>query len=210
MTTHSAAERAALVDALRAAGPEAPTLCAGWTAHDLAAHLVARERRPDSTLGLLVPAFASWTERVRKNIARRPYPELLDQIAGGPPRTSPFALPGVDASVNLGEHFVHCEDVRRAAPNWAPRGIPDQRQRALWKLLGSRGKLFLRDSPVPATLATPDGRTIEARPGDGGVRLTGEPAELVLYTYGRGVHAQVQVDGSPEALRRFEQVSFGV
>jgi uncharacterized protein (TIGR03085 family) len=210
VTTHSAAERAALVEALRAAGPDAPTLCEGWTARDLAAHLVARERRPDSTPGLLVPALASWTEWVRKDIARRAYPDLLDRIAGGPPWTSLFALPGVDATVNLGEHFVHCEDVRRAAPSWAPRGIPDQRQLALWKLLGSRGELLLRKSPVPVTLATPDGRTIQARAGDGGVRLTGEPAELVLYAYGRGAHARVQVDGSTDALRRFEQVSFGV
>ncbi|WP_346995752.1 maleylpyruvate isomerase N-terminal domain-containing protein, partial [Dietzia sp. SLG310A2-38A2] len=39
-------ERSALVETMRAAGPEAPTLCAGWTTRDLAAHLVVREARP--------------------------------------------------------------------------------------------------------------------------------------------------------------------
>ena len=52
MTSHSAAEREALADALASAGPDAPTLCEGWTAHDLAAHLIAREHRPDSTPGI--------------------------------------------------------------------------------------------------------------------------------------------------------------
>ena len=34
-------------------GPDVPTLCEGWTARDLAAHLVVRERRPDAALGIL-------------------------------------------------------------------------------------------------------------------------------------------------------------
>ncbi|MCW2608081.1 MAG: hypothetical protein JWO60_2774, partial [Frankiales bacterium] len=42
----AAAERAALLDLLAASGPDAPTLCPGWTTHDLAAHLVVRERQP--------------------------------------------------------------------------------------------------------------------------------------------------------------------
>jgi uncharacterized protein (TIGR03085 family) len=210
VTTHSAAERAALVEALRAAGPDAPTLCEGWTARDLAAHLIARERRPDSGPGLLIPALAGWTERVRKGIARRPYPELLDLIAGGPPWTSPYALPGADAAANLAEHFVHCEDVRRACQGWAPRDLPEQRQRAFWKVLGARGRYSFRRSPVPVSLVTPDGSTVEVRPGEGGVRLTGEPAELLLHAYGRGTHALVQVDGPADAVRRFERTSFGV
>lgn len=210
MTSHSAAERAALVEALRAAGPDAPTLCEGWTARDLAAHLVARERRPDAGPGLLVPALSGWTERVRRSIARRPWETLLDQVAGGPPMTSAFALPGVDAAVNLSEHFVHCEDVRRAVPQWSPRELPAARQQAFWKLLGSRGRFFLARSPVPVTLATPDGQEAVARKGDGGVRLTGEPGELLLYLFGRGPHARVQVDGPAEAVKRFEQTKLGL
>ncbi len=36
--SHAADERQVLADALLEAGPEASTLCEGWTAHDLAAH----------------------------------------------------------------------------------------------------------------------------------------------------------------------------
>jgi uncharacterized protein (TIGR03085 family) len=210
VTSHSAAERAALVQALCEAGPESPTLCTGWTTRDLAAHLVARERRPDSGPGLLVPAFAGWTERVRRQVARRPYPQLLDQIAGGPPWTSPFALPGADAAANLSEQFVHCEDVRRAADGWTPRPLPADRQQALWQMLASRGRMMLRRSPVPVTLVTPAGERAEARPGRDGVQLTGEPAELLLYVFGRGTHAQVRLDGPDQAVHRFEQTSFSV
>jgi hypothetical protein len=41
-----AAERAQLSDLLDELGPEAPTLLAPWTARDMAAHLVLRERDP--------------------------------------------------------------------------------------------------------------------------------------------------------------------
>ena len=39
-------ERRALCDTLDAVGADAPTMCEGWDAHDLAAHLVVRERDP--------------------------------------------------------------------------------------------------------------------------------------------------------------------
>ena len=58
-------ERAALADLLVELGPDAPTLCAGWDTRDLAAHLAVRERRPDATPGVAVPALAGWTERVQ-------------------------------------------------------------------------------------------------------------------------------------------------
>ena len=36
-------ERAGLVEILRAVGPDAPTLCEGWTTRDLTAHLTKWE-----------------------------------------------------------------------------------------------------------------------------------------------------------------------
>src|SRR3712207_3175647 len=152
MPSHSAAERQALADALADAGPDAPTLCEGWTTADLAAHLVVREQRPDTGPGVLVPAFSPWTERVRTRYARRPYEELVESIRSGPARTSWAALPGVDASLNLAEHFVHCEDVRRAVPGWEPRELPESRQRAFWRILEARGHAFFRRIPVGVTL----------------------------------------------------------
>src|SRR3954471_19920874 len=93
MPSHSAAERAALADALENAGPHRPTLCDGWTTTELAAHLVSRERRPDAAAGILIPALAGWTDRVRDKYATWSYADLVHAIRTGPPWTSPMAIP---------------------------------------------------------------------------------------------------------------------
>ena len=63
-------ERAALVQTMTATGPDAPTLCEGWTTKDLAAHLVIRERRLDATPGIMVSLLAGYTEKVQDKVAR--------------------------------------------------------------------------------------------------------------------------------------------
>jgi uncharacterized protein (TIGR03085 family) len=63
--SHSRDERAALTDLMATLGPDAPTLCGGWTTRDLAAHLVVRERRPDIGIGAIVPGLNRWAERAR-------------------------------------------------------------------------------------------------------------------------------------------------
>jgi uncharacterized protein (TIGR03085 family) len=210
VTSHSAAERAALADALTAADPDAPTLCAGWTARDLAAHLVVRERRPDAGPGILLPPLAGWTERVRRGYARRPYPDLVASIRSGPRLPSWAALPRIDALFNLAEHFVHCEDVRRAAPGWAPRELPAARQEAFWSILRARGRLFFRRSPVGVTLADTGGRTVRAIDREPGVVLRGAPAELLLFAFGRTGHAVVDLDGPDDAVARLRATELGV
>jgi uncharacterized protein (TIGR03085 family) len=222
VTSYAARERAELVAALRAVPENAPTLCAGWTARDLAAHLVARERRPDSTPGLLVPALARWTERVRAGYARRPYLELIDLIASGPPLTSPFALPGVDAAANLAEHLVHVEDVRRAQPGWAPRELDPAEQEAIWASLRSRGRMFFRSAPATIVLARPgdpagpgcpDGATGEGATvaGQGPeVTITGEPLELLLYAFGRREQAVVELTGPDNAVAAVQEMKLGI
>ncbi|MGH3682284.1 MAG: maleylpyruvate isomerase family mycothiol-dependent enzyme, partial [Natronosporangium sp.] len=74
---YARAERLALCDLLTDLGPDQPTLCAGWTTRDLAAHLVARERRPLAAPGLILRPLAGYTERVRQSVARRPFPVLV-------------------------------------------------------------------------------------------------------------------------------------
>src|SRR2546430_10915913 len=95
-------ERAALVEILRAVGPDAPTLCEGWTTRDLAAHLVTRERRPDARPGLVIPSLHQWTEQVER--ARRDsssYADLVATIHSGPPL--PMRLPIVHEAANAAE-----------------------------------------------------------------------------------------------------------
>jgi len=211
MASHSAAERAALADALTDAGPHLSTLCDGWTTTQLAAHLVSRERRPDSAIGLMVPAMAGWTDRVRNRYARQPYADLVSAFRAGPPWTSPMAIPGLDAKVNLVEHFVHCEDVRRALPGWQPRELPSARQDALWQTVAAFGKRLYRQSPVSVTLRTPDGRSkqvLERGPGE--ITLTGEPGELILYSFGRKDQARVLIEGPDDAVTAFRRLSLKV
>jgi uncharacterized protein (TIGR03085 family) len=210
VTSHSATEREALADALTAAGPQAPTLCEGWTAHDLAAHLVARERRLDSAPGLLVPRLAGWTERVRRGYAGRPFEDLVRGFRSGPSRLTWPGLPGMDALVNHGEHFVHCEDVRRAAPGWKPRQLPPAQQDALWKLVKARGRLMFRRSPVGVTLADLDGRTAVVLDRAPMVTVRGEPAELVLFAFGRGDHALVDLEGAADAVAGLRSAELGI
>lgn len=216
MPSHSAAERSALADALADAGPHGPTLCDGWTTTELVVHLLIREGRLDATVASVVPGLSRWARRVRADLAARPYADLVAAFRAGPPRTSPLAIPGLDARVNLAEHLVHCEDVRRARPGWVPRDLPAARQAAVWATLRVAGRLSLRRSPVSVLLRTPDGRSNqvvtrsgEHGPGEG-VVLVGEPAELLLYSYGRKDQARVQVEGPDDAVTAFRAVSLRV
>src|ERR1700757_497225 len=113
-------ERSAMVGIMRAVGPDAPTLCEGWTTRDLAAHLMIREYRPDAAPGIVIPYFASRTAKVQHEVAERTdWDELLDKVASGPPIYSPLKL--LDPVANVAEMFIHHEDVRRAQPGWEPR-----------------------------------------------------------------------------------------
>src|ERR1700743_1153621 len=113
-------ERSALVSTFRQVGPDAPTLCAGWNTRDLAAHLVVRERRLDATPGITLPFLAGYTEKVQNKVAQSTgWDELVNLVSSGPPIYSPFKL--LDSVANLGEMFIHHEDVRRAIDGWQPR-----------------------------------------------------------------------------------------
>ena len=105
MTNPARAERSALCDAALAAGPDAPTLCAGWDVRELLAHLVVRERRPDAGLGIVVRPLAPYGDRVRHDTGRRPFASLVEEVRDGPPRWSPLRCDAVDRFVPL--PFVH-------------------------------------------------------------------------------------------------------
>ena len=201
-------ERRELADLLDEVGPDAPTLCEGWTTLDLAAHLVVRERRPDSGPGLVMPALAAWTERVRQTARARGYETLVAQFRAGPPPFSPFVL--FDRAANSTEYFIHHEDVRRAGPAWEPRALTRAIEGELWGRLKRGSRLVLRRSPVGVVLELPDGTSHAARPGDEAVRVVGAAAELTLFFAGRKDAARVEVRGEPGVVARFDAVRFGV
>ena len=210
--THARDERAALCDLLAKLGPAQPTLCAGWQTADLAAHLVLRERRPDAGAGVLGGPLAGYTRRVQARLlARTPFAQLVEMIRTGPPRLTMFALPGVDERANMVEFFVHHEDIRRAQPAWEPRAIGADLADDLWRRL-RLARLMMRGAPVGVELVRTDaterpGRVrITAKARTPVVTVTGDPAELTLWTMGRIGAADVRLDGSDadvEALRRW-------
>lgn len=199
------AERIALCDLLTETGPDAPTLCEGWTTGDLAVHLVIRERRPDAGPGILVAPLAGYTERVQRRMkAATPYADLVGLLRGGPPAWSPMGLPGMDAAANTLEYFVHHEDVRRARPGWEPRELPAAMLELLWGRL-RMSRLVLRRVPVEVTLVEPGGNTLRVAKGGKRVRVHGPVAELTLWALGRKDAARVEITGEAEGINVLSQ-----
>ena len=204
--SYSRDERLALSALLEETGPDAPTLCAGWTTGDLAAHLVLRERLPDAAAGVIGGPLARYTARVQSRMRQRiPFPELVAMFRSGPPRLSVMALPGMDERTNAVEYFVHHEDVRRAVPDWEPREIGRGQSRVLWHRLRS-ARMMLRKAPVGVELARDDaeadGRSyrITAKNATPAVTVIGSPAELTMWVMGRTSAARVRFDGTEAAV----------
>jgi len=215
MTGLAQLEREALASTLADVGPDAPTLCSPWHTRDLAAHLVVRERRPDALPGVLMPALAEHTQRVQDSYAAQEWPALVDMVREGPPGWNPTRVPAVDDAINLAEFFVHHEDVLRAAPDWTPdraRTIDDDVQAALWTRLKQAGQLIFRRSPVGVVLLSADhGRhSVKGPTKKGTVVLEGRPSELVLFAFGRGEVADLQYQGTEEAVADIRNAEFGV
>jgi uncharacterized protein (TIGR03085 family) len=207
--TPAVAERRALTETLRSAGPKADTLCGDWTSAQLAAHLVLRERSVVEMAGRLpVRRFREHAEIAIDHLAEtEPYDELVEQFGRGPRWTEVrgpvpvawlWAVPAVNEAANLLEFLVHNEDVRRAKADWAPRALPADRQLAVWKRLRFATLLTLRSVPVGLRLSWPGHAAIRAGRRRGGptVTVTGDPVELALFTFGRLAVARVDYDGS--------------
>ncbi|TXC94398.1 TIGR03085 family metal-binding protein [Streptomyces sp. ISID311] len=210
MSTHAKRERLLLADLLESAGPEAPTLCENWSARELAAHVVVRERRADAAGGILVKPLAARLQRVQAEFAAKPYEELIQLIRTGPPRMSPFALKQLDEASNTVEFYVHTEDVRRAQPDWSARELDPVFADALWSRLERMARVLGRKSPVGLVLRRPDGRTAVAHRGTPVVTVVGEPGELTMFAFGRQEAADVALDGDKEAIDRLLSAKLGV
>ncbi len=195
-------ERTALCETLRSAGADAPTLCEGWDAYTLAAHLYLRE----NGLAMMGNVIASRNDAVEAQLrdtkAAHSFADLVALIESGPTGFSPFRIPGVDAGVNLVEFFIHNEDVRRAGEHpLPPRVLSDEMEGALWSALGRSKKLFFRKAPFGVIVATPHGKSF-AVGRDFEATLVGRPGELVLYSAGRTAAAEIEVKAEPLAAQR--------
>ena len=208
VTAYAREERRLLADLLLELGPDQPTLCAGWTTRDLAAHLVVRDRRPDASAGLLLPPLREHGERVRLATAARPYTEVIEDLRR-PPVWSPVSNPLLDEAANTIEFFVHHEDARRARPEWLPRELDPGEQAAIWRQVRLTGRLALRRAGVPVIVLSEGfgSFSVGERPR---VTLSGPPGELALFVTGRQDHARVTFDGPPDAVERLRTAKLGL
>ena len=202
--------RRELCDALLSVGPDAPTLCEGWTTRDLATHLIVRETRPDAAIGILLKPFAGYADRVQKKVGRRGWTSLVDQIRSGPPIASPMRLRPVDDLTNTLEYFVHCEDIRRGAPGWQPRPLTTVEDEALYTALRRGARLMTRKAPAGLILAAPGRPVIVAHRSTPEVTVSGPIGELVLFVYGRQAASRVEFDGPESAVEAIRTAKFGV
>jgi len=202
MTRFARMERQGLCDTFERVGPDAPTLCSPWLTRDLAAHLVVRERRPDVSAGIVLPALAGRLERVQDGYAAWDWQRLVHEVRSGPPIWSPTSLGAVDEAINTAEFFVHHEDVLRGAPDWDARALPCDLEAALWRVVSRAARLQLARSRVGVVLVAPSygDKQVHAETGSGTVTISGRPGELLLYSFGRRDVAQVDVSGSEQAL----------
>lgn len=200
--TLAAREREALADSLLATGPDAPTLCEGWTTRDLARHLVLREGDPEAVARLAVAHAPVLRGRLPGTDApSRPFEDLVARFRSGPALPVPRA---VDTLVNTAEHFIHHEDVRRAQPGWTARPLDLDDEKALWgPTLFMARRTYLR-CPVGVVLVVPDGPRSKVRRGVPAVVLTGPASELLLHVTGRRPQADVALSGPADAVAAFE------
>jgi len=216
MSGFARAERQALADTLIRVGPDAPTLCAGWNAADLAAHLVIREGRPIAAMGIMIKPLASVTKRVQDQTRdRTPFPELVERVRKGPPVWSPTRLGAVHEAANTVEYFVHHEDLRRGVGD-GPRELGPDLADDLWNRLRKQSRLLFRSVPVGVTL-------VRAESGDGPrqtvvakaatplmVTVSGPAGELVLFATGRTQAARVELIGEDAAVARLRSAKLGI
>jgi len=207
-----AQERLELCTLFDELGPSVPTLLDGWTAQDLAAHLVLREHDLVAGPCLVLPGpFERFAERRRARSAQlHDFSWLVARIRSGPP-IGFFRIGWVRALANLNEFFVHHEDLRRANGR-GPRSLTPAKDAALWRNVRRGGRFLsrrLRGCGLEIELAETDER-VTVRPGAPTARLSGPPGELLLYLFGRQPAAQVDVSGPTEAVAAVRRTHFGM
>ncbi|MDI6104520.1 TIGR03085 family metal-binding protein [Actinoplanes sp. NEAU-A12] len=208
MTNYARAERELLADLLLREGPDAPTLCAGWTTRDLAAHIVVRERRPDSALGLLLKPLAGFGEKVRLARAALPWDELVAQLRT-PPAWSPVSNPLVDPLANTMEMFIHLEDVRRGGDTWEPRRLDKELEAKLWGNVKLLSRAALRRLGITAEIEATGFPPVRTS-ADPQLRVTGDAGELAVFFFGRQRAARVTVEGPAEIAERLRNARLGL
>lgn len=206
MTTRwDRAELEDLVAGLAAADPAAPTLCEGWQARHLAAHLHLRRHKPWSVMREGPGSALAAEADAAASPAR--YRDLVLDFARAPRTATPMALQDgpLGMAVNLVEYVVHHEDLRRGAGPVPARTLPPEMSDALFDRVAMLGRLGLRRAEVGVVLVVPGGRRKVVRRGADAVAVVGGPVELALVATGRLRAADVELKGSDDAVASFRR-----
>jgi len=198
------AERQALIDFLGALDDrqwEEPSLCEGWTVHDVVAHLIATAKttRVGFVAGLVRARFDFDRDNAR-GVARErgatPH-ETLDRFRAVGSRTS---TPPAPLATRLVEVIVHGEDIRR--PLGATHAYPAEAVERALRLQGRTSVSFGggRERVAGLTLAPDDAAyTIGEGPS-----VTGPALSLLLAVSGRTVAlSDLDGPGAPEFGQRY-------
>jgi uncharacterized protein (TIGR03085 family) len=205
-------ERRSFAVDFRAADPNAPTLCAGWTTRHLCAHLVQREHAILHSIWDQVTTKTPGEERFMRRLvdaAGTPdgYDALVDRFAAGPSRRS--LVGQFDEALNLVEYVVHHEDLRRGSGPVPPRDLPPAELDEIWRRARPVLKRAYRKAPVGVELAPEGGAVIAVRRGPSIVTVAGPRLELLLHAFGRRSAADIQVDGSSDDVDSFTRWATG-
>ncbi|GAA1654608.1 maleylpyruvate isomerase family mycothiol-dependent enzyme [Actinoplanes couchii] len=188
-----------LLDTLTGQQLATPSLCAGWTVKQVAAHLVAAVDAPASALLKLMVTSGFRLHRANArlavDVARRPTGELsalLRKHAGNPFRPPIVGHPGA-----LTDLQVHLQDIRR--PLGLPHDlIPDGLRISLDFLTGGRAVGFTpRSRPAELRLEATDQDWVK---GDG-LLVRGASEALMMALCGRAVVLGELAGDGVEVLR---------
>jgi uncharacterized protein (TIGR03085 family) len=202
-------QRHALCDMLGTLAPaqwSAETLCTGWDAADVAAHLIVREREPWAAPGIVFggPARAL-TERRRTRWKARGHQRLVEALRSGPP----WPLSGPLGDYQAVEDWIHEQDIRRGGAGLDRLQPEPQLAEELWRAIRRLGARTLalgvdvvieltdgaRHHRLQARRRMPLALPTSAHPD---VTIAGPVGELLLYTTGRTV-AEVTTSGDDRA-----------
>lgn len=189
-------ERRELCDLLVELGPDAPTLCEGWTTADLAAHLVLREH------------YHRWPDAKRAVEKAKGFPVVVARLRAGAPLI-PWRIPRIRDVFNGTEFYIHHEDVRRANGRGPRDEMPDLEALA-WRMIGYSARRVARQiRPYGLELVRPDGQTKTFGSGTK-ARLSGPASELILYLGGRRATAHVTLDGPDGATAAVDHAKMAI
>lgn len=189
-------ERRELCDLLIELGPDAPTLCEGWTTADIAAHLVLREH------------YHRWSDAQRAVEKAKGFPTVVARLRAGAPLI-PWRIPRIRNMFNGTEFYIHHEDVRRANGR-GPRDEMADLEALCWRLVGYSARRVARQiRPYALELVRADGLTKTFGSGTKAT-LTGPASELILYVGGRRATARVTLDGPDAATAAVDHAKMAV